>query len=97
MRDLGGTVAVVTGGASGIGLASARRLAHAGVSVAVVDLDGPAADRTAASVGGFGVQADVGRPESWPGIVGAVTERFGGIDLVHLNAGVMTVRPTSPR
>ena len=40
--------------------------------------------------GGVGLQADVGRPESWPGILDAVTDRFGGIDLVHLNAGVMT-------
>ncbi len=90
MRDLNGTVAIVTGGGSGIGLASARRLATAGVSVAVVDLDQAAAEHTAASVGGVGLQADVGRPESWPAILDAVTDRFGGIDLVHLNAGVMT-------
>jgi NAD(P)-dependent dehydrogenase (short-subunit alcohol dehydrogenase family) len=90
MRDLAGTVAVVTGGGSGIGLASARRLAAAGVSVAVVDLNGEAAEQTAAVIGGFGVQADVGRPEVWPGIVASVTERYGGIDLAHLNAGVMT-------
>jgi len=90
MRDLAGTVAVVTGGGSGIGLASARRLAAAGVSVAVVDLDGEAAERAAAAIGGFGLQADVGRSEVWPGVVEAVTDRFGGIDLAHLNAGVMT-------
>jgi NAD(P)-dependent dehydrogenase (short-subunit alcohol dehydrogenase family) len=90
MRDLAGTVAVVTGGGSGIGLATATLLADAGVSVAVVDLDGTAAERTAESLGGLGLQADVGRPEQWPGIVDAVTSRFGGIDLAHLNAGVMT-------
>ena len=90
MRDLAGTVAVVTGGGSGIGLASAERLAAAGVSVAVVDLDGETAERTAAAIGGFGLQADVGRSDEWPGIVEGVTARFGGIDLAHLNAGVMT-------
>jgi NAD(P)-dependent dehydrogenase (short-subunit alcohol dehydrogenase family) len=90
MRDLAGTVAVVTGGGSGIGLATATLLADAGVSLAVVDLDGAAAERTAESLGGLGLQADVGRSDQWPGIVDAVTSRFGGIDLAHLNAGVMT-------
>jgi NAD(P)-dependent dehydrogenase (short-subunit alcohol dehydrogenase family) len=90
MRNLAGSVAVVTGGGSGIGLASAMRLAEAGVSVAVVDLDGEAAERVASDCGGLGLQADVGRPDQWPGIVDTVTARFGGIDLAHLNAGVMT-------
>jgi NAD(P)-dependent dehydrogenase (short-subunit alcohol dehydrogenase family) len=90
MGELAGKVAVVTGGGSGIGLATANRLAQAGVSVAVVDLDGPSAERAAAEFGGFGLEADVGRPEAWPGIVDAVSSRFGGIDLAHLNAGVMT-------
>ncbi|MGO8872075.1 MAG: SDR family NAD(P)-dependent oxidoreductase [Acidimicrobiales bacterium] len=90
MPALSDKVAIVTGGASGIGLASARRLAGAGASVAVVDLDGSAADRVAAEIGGFAVQADVGDPAAWPGSVEAVTSRYGGIDLAHLNAGVMT-------
>ena len=90
MRELAGKVAVVTGGGSGIGLATATRLAAAGVSVAVVDLDGASAERAAAGLGGLGLQADVGRSDGWPGIVDAVTARFGGIDLAHLNAGVMT-------
>jgi len=90
MRDLAGTVAVVTGGGSGIGLATATRLAGRGVSVAVVDLDGASAERAADAIGGIALQADVGRSEGWPGIVDAVTARFGGIDLAHLNAGIMT-------
>jgi NAD(P)-dependent dehydrogenase (short-subunit alcohol dehydrogenase family) len=90
MGALSGKVAVVTGGGSGIGLATATRLAGAGASVAVVDLDGGSAERVAADLGGLGVQADVGRSEAWPGIVEAVTARFGGIDLAHLNAGVTT-------
>ena len=44
----------------------------------------------AGELGGLGLQADVGRSEEWPGIVDAVTARFGGIDLAHLNAGVTT-------
>jgi len=90
MRDLAGAVAVVTGGGSGIGLATATLLSEQGVSVAVVDVDGTSAERAASAIGGFALQADVGRSDSWPGIVDAVTGRFGGIDLAHLNAGVMT-------
>jgi NAD(P)-dependent dehydrogenase (short-subunit alcohol dehydrogenase family) len=90
MGVLSGKVAVVTGGGSGIGLATAKRLAEAGVTVAVVDLDGASAQRVATELGGLGLQADVGRSEAWPGIVEAVTARYGGIDLAHLNAGVTT-------
>ncbi len=90
MGSLTGKVAVVTGGGSGIGLSTARRLAAAGVSVAVVDLDGESAERAASALGGLALQADVGRSDEWPGIVDAVTGRFGGVDLAHLNAGVTT-------
>jgi NAD(P)-dependent dehydrogenase (short-subunit alcohol dehydrogenase family) len=90
METLGGKVAIVTGGGSGIGLATATRLAAAGASVAVVDLDGGSAEKVADELGGLGLQADVGRPQAWPGIVEAATARFGGVDLAHLNAGVTT-------
>ncbi|HEX7443871.1 MAG TPA: SDR family NAD(P)-dependent oxidoreductase, partial [Acidimicrobiales bacterium] len=90
MGSLAGKVAVVTGGGSGIGLATATRLAAAGASVAVVDLDAAAAERVAGELDGLALQADVGRSDVWPGIVEAVTARFGGIDLAHLNAGVTT-------
>ena len=88
--SLAGKVAVVTGGGSGIGLATATMLAGAGASVAVVDLDGVAAERAAGDLGGLALQADVGRSDEWPGIVEAVVRRFGGVDLAHLNAGVTT-------
>jgi NAD(P)-dependent dehydrogenase (short-subunit alcohol dehydrogenase family) len=90
MGQLSGQVAVVTGGGSGIGLASSTRLAQAGASVAIVDLDGASAERAADQVGGMALQADVSDPATWPGIVAAVTDHYGGIDLAHLNAGVMT-------
>jgi NAD(P)-dependent dehydrogenase (short-subunit alcohol dehydrogenase family) len=90
MGVLSGKVAVVTGGGSGIGRATAARLADSGALVAVVDLDGAAAERAADELGGLALQADVGRSDAWPGIIEAVTSRFGGIDLAHLNAGVMT-------
>jgi NAD(P)-dependent dehydrogenase (short-subunit alcohol dehydrogenase family) len=90
MGTLAGKVAVVTGGGSGIGRATAEQLAASGVSVAVVDLDGSSAEEVAEGIGGLGVRADVGSPEEWSGIVRTVTARFGGIDLAHLNAGVTT-------
>jgi NAD(P)-dependent dehydrogenase (short-subunit alcohol dehydrogenase family) len=90
MGSLAGKVAVVTGGGSGIGLATATRLAAAGASVAVVDLHGESAERAASELGGLALQADVGHSDEWPGIVEAVTRRFGGIDLAHLNAGITT-------
>ena len=90
MRSLSGKVAVVTGGGSGIGLATATHLTRAGVTVAIVDVDNASAQRVARELGGLGIQADVGHSEEWPGIVEQVTARFGGIDLAHLNAGVTT-------
>ncbi len=90
MGTLSGKVAVVTGGASGIGLASATRLAESGAAVAVVDLDATGAARVAGEIGGLAVQADVSLSEAWPGIVEEVTAHLGGIDLAHLNAGVTT-------
>lgn len=90
MGELDSKVALVTGGASGIGLATARLLVERGAWVAVVDSNAPAADEIASELEGLAVAADVSRPEVWPGVVEAVVERFGGIDLAHLNAGVTT-------
>jgi NAD(P)-dependent dehydrogenase (short-subunit alcohol dehydrogenase family) len=90
MKTLSGKVALVTGGASGIGLASASRLAESGATVAVVDIDATAAESAASLLGGVAVHADVSRSDQWPGIVEGITGRLGGIDLAHLNAGVTT-------
>ncbi len=87
---LSGRVAVVTGGGSGIGAASADALAAEGASVVVVDLDGAAAARVAAGVGGMALAADVGRPDDWRRIVAEAAAAFGRVDVAHLNAGVIT-------
>jgi NAD(P)-dependent dehydrogenase (short-subunit alcohol dehydrogenase family) len=90
MGALDGKVAVVTGGASGIGLATARRLTAEGARVAIVDLNDDAGGAAADEIGGWYVRADVGRPADWTEVVGQVQQRAGGIDLAYLNAGVTT-------
>jgi NAD(P)-dependent dehydrogenase (short-subunit alcohol dehydrogenase family) len=89
--DLSGRVAVVTGGAGGIGAALARRFAAEGAAgVVVADLDGPAATAVAAGIGAIavGVGVDVTDEEQVRGLVAGAEQRFGRIDLFCANAGV---------
>jgi len=81
--DFDGLVAVVTGGASGIGLHTARLLASRGARVACLDvaIEGLDADL-------FGVRADVTDDDSVRAAIEAVVFRFGGIDIVINNAGI---------
>jgi NAD(P)-dependent dehydrogenase (short-subunit alcohol dehydrogenase family) len=83
-------VAIVTGAGSGIGAATARRLATAGARVVIVDRDGATADRVAASAGPdtIAVRADVSVEADVEGYMSAARERFGRVDLLHLNAGI---------
>jgi NAD(P)-dependent dehydrogenase (short-subunit alcohol dehydrogenase family) len=82
------SVALVTGGANGIGAAVVRRLAGRGASVVVADLDLAAAETVAASVGGVPVRCDVSSLEDNLAAVAVVLETFGGLDVAVLNAGV---------
>src|ERR1700728_4538343 len=81
-------VAVVTGGASGIGRAMCERFASEGASVAVVDLDEEAGGAAAAAVGGMFVRADVTSSDEVEALYDAVAARFGGIDICCNNAGI---------
>lgn len=83
-------VALVTGAASGIGMAVATALAERGALVAAVDLDEQAGSALAQQLDGQFVAADVSDLHQCLRAVEIVSERFGGIDLVHLNAGVST-------
>ncbi|MEV4015806.1 SDR family NAD(P)-dependent oxidoreductase [Nonomuraea angiospora] len=82
------TVALVTGAASGIGAAVARRLSAGGVKCVLVDLDGEGAERLAKEVDGAWLAADVSREEASLEAVALAEQRYGRLDLVHLNAGI---------
>ena len=85
-----GQVAVVTGAGNGLGRASAQRLASEGASVVVVDIDGDSAREVAASLPteSIGVEADVAEESQVDAYIAAGVERFGHLDLHHLNAGI---------
>nr|WP_255411349.1 SDR family oxidoreductase [Cryobacterium sp. Y50] len=78
----------MTGGASGIGAATARRLAGAGYRVVVADLDLDGANRVAAEIGGFAAHVDVVNEQSVRALLGEVLERWGTPYALVTSAGV---------
>src|SRR4051794_25437581 len=89
--DLDGKVALVTGGARGIGLATSRALIARGASVVVVDLEAAAAERAAGELHdarALGLGADVTDRGAMQRAVATTVERFGGLDVVVANAGI---------
>src|SRR5947209_14666214 len=89
--ELGGKVALVTGGARGIGFATARALVARGAAVAVVDLHEDAAARAASELHdsrALGIGADVTDRGAMQRAVATVVQRFGGLDVVVANAGI---------
>ena len=91
-RSLGGKIALVTGGGSGIGAACARALAEEGAGVLVVDYDAEAAAAIAAEVGGSAFAADVTDPDACTAMVAAAVDAFGRLDVAVNNAGVGPAR-----
>ena len=89
MGQLDGMVAIVTGGARGIGAGIARVMAGQGANVGILDLDGTTAAETAASLPtkAMGLEADAIVEESMAEAVRQVVERFGGLDIMVNNAG----------
>jgi len=86
---LAGQIAVITGAAGAIGLATARAFATAGAEVALLDLDGKAAQDKARSIGGtaIGLSCDVTDDASVAAAFDKVAETFGGVDILVSNAG----------
>jgi NAD(P)-dependent dehydrogenase (short-subunit alcohol dehydrogenase family) len=93
MYALNGRVGLVTGAGGGIGREIARRLAGEGMSVAVLDRDGAAAQAVAAEIGGLAVAADVTSEEEVGGAVDTVLAAFKQIDLLVNNAGIAWMGP----
>lgn len=88
-QRLNGRVAVITGGASGIGLATARRLAAEGARVAIADISDPGAGgKLSNELGGLFVHTDVTDEESVIALYNTVETELGGIDIAFNNAGI---------
>ena len=93
MGQVQGKVAIVTGGASGIGAACAATLAREGAKVVVTDLDEARGQAVVEEIGSNGgttvfLHHDVSLEESWPGVIEAVERRFGRLDVMVANAGI---------
>ena len=93
MGQIDGKVAIVTGGASGIGAACAATLAREGAKVVVTDLDNPRGQEVVDNIGSAGGEAmflhqDVSIHQNWPGVIEATERRFGRLDVMVANAGI---------
>jgi NAD(P)-dependent dehydrogenase (short-subunit alcohol dehydrogenase family) len=88
MERLQDRVAVITGAGSGIGLASARRMAAEGATVVAVDIDKAAGQAAAEETGGVFLAADVAVEDDVRGLYDEVAAEFGRIDIAFNNAGI---------
>jgi NAD(P)-dependent dehydrogenase (short-subunit alcohol dehydrogenase family) len=85
---LAGKVAVVTGGCSGIGLATVRRFAQEGAKVVIGDLDDATGARIAEEIGGAYVHCDVTDKDQVDAMFATAKEKFGSVDIAFNNAGI---------
>jgi NAD(P)-dependent dehydrogenase (short-subunit alcohol dehydrogenase family) len=87
MGLLEGRTAVVTGGGSGIGRATCRRMTEEGARVAVFDVDAASAEQVAKEIGGVAFDVDVGDPDAMQAAVDAAAVQLGGLSIIYNNAG----------
>jgi D-sorbitol dehydrogenase (acceptor) len=93
MAQLTGRTVLVTGAASGIGAASSRRLAADGAQLLLADLDGPGVEKLAAELGQAAIRADVTRGEDVDRMIDEAYRRWGRLDVLFNNAGVIRLQP----
>ncbi|MFE2938585.1 glucose 1-dehydrogenase [Streptomyces sp. NPDC059255] len=96
MTGLQDKVVIVTGGARGIGAATAARLAKDGAKVVITDLLDEQGTKTAAELGGLFLHHDVTSEDDWQRVVDATVEHFGRLDGLVNNAGIATGAPGTP-
>jgi meso-butanediol dehydrogenase / (S,S)-butanediol dehydrogenase / diacetyl reductase len=90
---IAGRVAVITGGGSGIGKATAELFAKEGAKVVIGDLPNAAGASVAAAIGGLFVATDVSQPKAIEKLIRTACDRFGGLDIMFNNAGIGVVSP----
>jgi len=96
MRRLTGKIAIVAGGATGIGAGTAERLATEGASVMVADINAREAEATVDRITAAGgtasaIHCDIGDEASVAAMVKATVERYGGLDAIHINAADLSI------
>ncbi|MBP2329464.1 3alpha(or 20beta)-hydroxysteroid dehydrogenase [Kibdelosporangium banguiense] len=96
MSGLQDKVVIVTGGARGIGAATAARMARDGAQVVVTDLLDEQGTKTAADIDGLFLHHDVTSEDDWKSVVDATVERYGRVDGLVNNAGIATGAPGTP-
>jgi len=95
MGRVEGKIAIVTGGGTGIGCATARRLAEEGAIVTVTDVNVAAGQAVADELGNGAmfVQQDVRNEADWQRLMNAVAKAHGRLDILHNNAGILATQP----